>query len=53
MDSLKLLWDLDSLRYALDCVADSEILFYMLAAVVVGWMVTSEWFSGVHHRGTF
>jgi hypothetical protein len=52
MDSLKLLWDLDSLRYALDCVADSEILFYMLAAVVVGWLVTTEWFSGVHHRSS-
>ncbi len=52
MDSLKLLWDLDSLRYALDCVADSEILFYMLV-VVVGWLVTSEWYSGVHHRSTF
>lgn len=52
MDSLKLLRDLDSLRYALDCVADSEILFYMLD-VVVGWLVTSEWFSGVHHRSTF
>ncbi len=51
MSSLSSLFDLDSLRYALACVLDAEILFYTLVALILAWLVKTEYTSGVHHHG--
>ena len=42
--------ELHAIRHALAGLADIEAGFWVLAAVLIAWLASHEWFSGLHRR---